>query len=447
MAKKISNDEINALYREFYSRSFKAFVKDLWNEIEPAKFVDNWHIDLFCEELEKSYKDWDKGEKGRDIIVNCPPGSSKSLIFSVLFPAWVWLVNPKIKFITYSYSQRIAEELSGKFATLIKSDKYKGISNYELIKDSIINIKNNKGGLRFTTSTSGTVTGIHADILIGDDPNSPDSIYSEASRLEAKRFVTEILPSRLTNPSRSYNIYVQQRLHSEDVTGVLLNEKTNHILVPAINSDGESFNPRFSLDFLAKQKVMLGSVSFNAQYMQTVTPFSGGIIKKEWVKEYLTENKELTYFIDTSYGGDKADYNAIIGVYKDNNNLYIHFIEQNKYEFPELLQYLKKNIPNNSKVYIEGKASGKSVIQTLKRETSFNIIELQVKDSKMTRKNAASPFFEASRVFINKASSNKELLIEQLIFDNTKNDDLMDVVLHSIEQLLKVNTKFKMRTF
>ena len=362
-------------------------------------------------------------------------------MISVFFPAWVWLIKPSTKIISYSYSYKVAEELSGKSLRLLMSDEYQSICDFKLTSTAISNIKNNKYGQRFVTSTGGAVTGIHADIIIGDDPNSPQSINSEASREEAKRFVREILPSRKTSIKRSYCITVQQRMHNEDVTSCLLDlGNPKLVAVSAINENGESFFPsRFPLSVLNNKKIELGSISFMAQYMQITQDEQGGILKKDWLRIEPTQHKPLIYFIDSAYGGVKADDNAVLGCYKEANNLIIQSVERNKLEFPELLKWLKSNIPNNSKVYIEGKASGKSIIQTLKQETSFNIIEVQPKGSKLERKHSCAPYFEAGRVIINSSIKYKQDLIEQLVFDNTKHDDIMDVVTMAVDNILKVN--------
>ena len=451
----VRQEQINQIIKEYCTRSLYGFVKTMWNQIETVPFVDNWHIEKICDALQKRYLIFEEDHVNRDTtnkydqLFNLPPGSSKTLIINVFFPAWVWLKNPAVKTINSGYSYKIAEETSSKFLKLITSDLYSSIVHYKVVKTSLGNIKNSKGGQRFTTSTTGTVTGMHADIIINDDPNSPQSIYSEASREEARIFVNEVLPSRKTNIRRSYTITSQQRLHNDDVTGVLLEQggKLEHISIPAINEKGESFFPeRFPLEYLEQMKVRLGSISFNAQYLQSTREAQGGIIQKAWIREEITQPKPLTYFIDSAYGGKDADYNAILGVYVEDNNLYIQSLEINKLEFPELLKWLKVHIPNNAKIYIEGKASGKSIIQTLKRETNFNVMELQVKEGKIVRKHAVSPFFEAGRVIIDKNIRYKSELIEQLIFDETKNDDILDTVMHAIEKLLKVATgKYNIR--
>lgn len=446
----------NQLIKEYCRRSFYNFFKLFWSQVESSEFTDNYHIKLICDELQCRFKTFNTSkdisinqDRLYDLLINCPPGSSKSLIISVFFPAWCWLNRPSTKLITASYSHTIAEELSGKSLRLIQSDLYQDLVDFKLTSQAVNNIKNDKGGQRYVTSIKGSVTGVHADIIICDDINSPQSIYSEADREQSRKFINEILPSRKTNPKKSYNIYVQQRLHNDDATGILSrsSKKIKYIKIPAINDNGESFFPsRFSLEFLNDMKEQLGTISFNAQYLQITQDADGGIIKKNWLKESVTEDKQLTYFIDSAYGGKDADYNAIIGCYKEQNNLIIQMCEINKLEFPELIKWLKSNLPNNAKIYIEGKASGKSIIQTLKQQTNFNIIETQPKGSKLERKNAVAPYFEGGRVIINQYINFKQDMVEQLIFDNTKHDDIMDVICNAIETLLKVsNGKYNIK--
>lgn len=431
-----------AAVREYTSRRFYNFFKYFWAQVEVSEYEDNWHIEKVCDELERRFRLYKENvtEKAllNDLIFNLPPGCSKSLMISVFFPAWCWLIRPSTKIISYSYSYKVAEELSGKSLRLLMSEEYQDICNFKLTSTAVSNIKNSKLGQRFVTSTGGSVTGIHADIIIGDDPNSPAAIHSEAYRLDARRFVREILPSRKTSISRSYSITVQQRLHNEDVTGCLLDMGNPKVIsIAAIDENGESFFPsRFPLDSLNSKRDELGTASFMAQYMQITQDAEGGIIKKDWIVEEVVEDKPNFYFLDSAYGGKKADDNAICGAYKRGNSLVIHSLELNKYEFPELIKWIKTNIPARSKIYVEGKASGKSIIQMLRLETDLNVIEVSPTVSKLERKHSCSPFFESGRIIINKNIKHKQTLIEQIIFDATKNDDALDVVMHSIEQLL-----------
>lgn len=441
--------EIN-ITREYCKRSFYNFFKLIWDSVETVQYVDNWHIKLLCDELQKRQFIWEKQSNGEiideeafDILVNICPSASKSLIISVAFPAWILLRNPRVKILNTTYSYSISEKLASKRSRLFTSDLYQKLMEFKIKNLSLSNFENDLGGSIFATSVGGSLTGTHYDVLLIDDGNSPQSIYSEPARQEANRFISEILPSRKTNVKRSYTIYVQQRFHQEDISGTLLSakngKKLKHIVIPAIENGKSFFEERFPISYFDQIREQLGSIQFAAQYMQVTQDDAGGIIRKDWLKEIEGDStQKLTYFLDSAYGGDKADDNAIIGVYKASNNLVIQMCHINKMEFPELIKWMKINIPSNSKIYIEGKASGKSIIQTLKRETNFNILETQPKGSKLERKHSISPFFESGRVFINKFIDNKQKLTEQLIFDNSKHDDISDTVTMSIEQLLKI---------
>ena len=439
---------LNAALLEYSKRSLYNFVKLLWNSIETMPFEDAPHIKLICDKLQKRFIIWKRDNAVKidrtdytDLLFNLPPGSSKSRIISIFFPAWVWLIRPDVKFITYSYSYTVAEDLSHKCLNLMQAEEYQRMITWHFKSTAVSFIQNTKGGSRFVTSTGGTITGMHADIIIGDDPNSPRAINSASQRETEKRFITEVLPSRKTSIKKSYNITVQQRLHPEDVTGVILDKfkLIDHISIPAIDESGNSFCSRFPIEYLEEQKERMGSVAFAAQYLQRCLESDGGIIKVKWLKFDDLEYKpnELIWFLDTAYGLDKGDFNALVGVKKLENKLYICYANQNKLQFPDLIDFIKLTVPRNCKLYIEGKASGKSIIQTLKSNSSINIVDMIPTKGKIERKNSVSPFFESGRIIINSNIECVELLKEQLIFDNTKNDDLLDVIMYSIEKTLQ----------
>lgn len=89
--------QINQIYKEYFTRSFYGFVKTLWSEVEPNAYVDNWHIEKVCDMLQDRFEAFllvnDEKNVGKkrihDLLFNLPPGSTKSMIISVFFPAWV----------------------------------------------------------------------------------------------------------------------------------------------------------------------------------------------------------------------------------------------------------------------------------------------------------------------------------------------------------------------
>ena len=46
-----------------------------------------------------------KGGRIKDLIINIPRASPKSMIGCVFMPAWVWIKDPKYRFLFSSYKQ------------------------------------------------------------------------------------------------------------------------------------------------------------------------------------------------------------------------------------------------------------------------------------------------------------------------------------------------------
>jgi len=106
---KLKTNEIINIYGSVYKSDFKAFVRKVFNEVSPnSQYLDNWHVDVICNELMKVTDD--KNNQNR-LIINIPPRHMKSIICSVAFPAFILGNNPKASIICVSYS----DELAAKF--------------------------------------------------------------------------------------------------------------------------------------------------------------------------------------------------------------------------------------------------------------------------------------------------------------------------------------------
>ena len=92
---------------------------------------------------------------------------------------------------------------------------------------------------------------------------------------------------------------------------------------------------------------------------------------------------------------------------------------------------------DRTKIYIEPKASGLSIIQQLKRSTRFNIIQIKSpKDSKEVRLNAVAPQVESGRVFLIKDSWNDSFVDEVAGFPVAPHDEYPDLLGYAIEEFL-----------
>lgn len=199
-----------------------AFVRMIWPVLEPkAEMAEGWILDLIADVMMAA----EEGELTR-IVLNVPPGSMKSTMLNVCFPAWIWgpRNRPSTRFLSISYSDRVPVRDNLRFAQVIKHPVYQACwgDRVKLTREGSEWVQNDRTGWKAVTSVSGSTTGLRGDYLLLDDLNNPMDVESDLVRNATRRFVQEIMPSRLNDPARSAIINLQQRTHQEDATGVLL---------------------------------------------------------------------------------------------------------------------------------------------------------------------------------------------------------------------------------
>lgn len=301
------------LLRELCNRSFHRFLREFWSTICHDQFRDNWHIPYLCNECQIVAKRVAEHEPNpHDLIINIPPGTSKSSIFSVFFPVWCWTWHPWMRFLTFSYNQQVANKSADLSKKIIESMLFQqvypdirlrkskeGVTDYEI---SVLGPYGwaPTGGGRFSSSVGGTGTAFHGDILIPDDAINAEQSFSQTNRYTANRWVSQTLPSRKTDKIVSSTMHVGQRLHEDDPSGHLLANKElslKHICLPADISDqcyADLVNPpelkqfyvdglldpvrlnRKAIDALTAQ---LGQYGAAAQLGQNPSPPEGGMFK------------------------------------------------------------------------------------------------------------------------------------------------------------------------
>ena len=235
------------LIRELNNRSFYQFLTFFWPEISSQTFQTNWHIEYLCSELQTLAENVAAGNpREYDLLINIPPGTTKTGIVSIMFPAWCWSRWHWMKFITISYSSALSLESAEYCRDLIQSERYRFVYPELQIKED----KNTKGnfrmaklvyhqngrdtyydygGNRYSTSVGGTLTGFHGHFLIWDDPINPQQAMSAVELENVNRWLDQTLPTRKVNKDVTVTIGIMQRLHSLDPTGHLLEKKKSNI--------------------------------------------------------------------------------------------------------------------------------------------------------------------------------------------------------------------------
>ncbi|MGQ4834761.1 MAG: hypothetical protein ACP6IS_12825 [Candidatus Asgardarchaeia archaeon] len=105
-------------------RSLYFFLQEFWNEISNDTFAPNWHLEFFCDELQAiAERVAQNKSKEYDLIVNVPPGTTKTTIFVIMFPVWCWINWYWMKFIIASYSSALSLESAEYSRDLNRSTK------------------------------------------------------------------------------------------------------------------------------------------------------------------------------------------------------------------------------------------------------------------------------------------------------------------------------------
>ena len=84
---------------ELCRRNFYTFVKQFWGTIIEEDPVWNCHIEVLCDELQEIAERVIRREpKEYDLVINVPPGTTKSTIAVQMFPAWCWARDASLRF-------------------------------------------------------------------------------------------------------------------------------------------------------------------------------------------------------------------------------------------------------------------------------------------------------------------------------------------------------------
>ena len=231
-----------AVADELLRRDFVAFVRRTFETVVPGEELHlNWHIHAMAHVLERVRRG-----KIKRLIITVPPRHLKSITASVAFPAFVLGHDPTKKFVCLSYSGDLAVKHAADFRAVVNASWYRRIFPAMRIsseKNTEFETVTSRRGGRLATSVGGTLTGRGGNIFILDDPMNPKQAMSESSRKSAVQWFQNTLLSRLNLKGEDVIIVVMQRLHVDDLVGVLLEQGGwHHLNLPAI-ADGPEVNP------------------------------------------------------------------------------------------------------------------------------------------------------------------------------------------------------------
>lgn len=447
---------------ELARRSLYEFFKMAVPILYPAvKWDFNWHFKIVCDELQETTERMLRGEpKERDLIFNLPFRSGKSILINIIYPTWLWIKQPSLSVISVSATEALATRFSHQSKILIESPWF--IERFKEIKlrsdsKSKLDYLNDKGGRRTAFGINSSVIGSGCNIMILDDPQTPEDSTPTALRNTLTTY-QDTLYSRLDDPDIGFRVLLQQRISEGDLTEELLTMNPDgykNICIPArlskdlnppelihyYDEQGLFWPDRFSDKVLLNFENTLRPNAYSSQLMQRPSPEEGNIIKRIHFQiekiEYLNDkNIQWELIIDTAYTKDtRNDPSALMLVGRYENTMIIRKVWQVWKEFNDLLSFIKEisKTYNVRLIRIEKISSGILIFQELKRQTQIPILPLTpgTKD-KLTRVQSILPQLESGRCVLIKDSWNTDFINECILFPYGKYDDKVDCLFYTM---------------
>lgn len=428
--------------RRLWKRDLKEFIRQAWPLVEPTReFQNNWHIERLCQLLQ----DVSDGKIKR-LLVNVPPGTMKSLLVSVLWPAWEWASHPELRFLSASYSSHLTIRDNLKVRSIVTSPWYQQNFGVKLTEDQNAKtlFKTADGGWRVASSVGGPGTGEHPDRIIIDDPLTADQARSEVEREVANTWFDQTISTRGVTRDTAI-IVVMQRLHEEDLAGHLLARGGwKHVCWP-MRYEGGSEDPRttpgellwpevFTEKIVRQLELDLGPYGTAGQLQQRPAPEGGGLFKKEWFKivDAAPAMARRARGWDTASSEGKGDWTVGVRIAEAGGNFYIEDVRREQLGPAGVDAMMRQTAQMDGKSISqreerEGGSAGKAVIAArVKLLVGYDYAGVAISGDKVTRAKPYRAQVEAGNVYLVRGAWNAAYLEELALFPNGRHDDQVD---------------------
>lgn len=345
-----------------------------------------------------------------NLMVLMPPRCSKTSLAGETFVEWASSYFPDSESIYTSYAADLAVSSTVRIRDTFSADWYRSMvgddwgAKLPMLRDKAAGRQDFfhtlQGGSVKGVGVGGGITGFGAGKLrpefggaiVMDDLIKAQDARSPTMRKSAYEYVKGTLKSRRNRASGEHPtpmVLIMQRLHPEDPAGMLLREERDrwHVLqLPAQRADGSSIwedrISRSELDAMAEAD----PETYWAQYQQEPSQTARSTFKRAWWRLWRDRaevERRLTLKMitaDTAFSAkDSADYSVFqCWGFEGLAGAYLLDQVRGQWDFPDLLKearaFLAKHVtPLHghtpcTEAWVEDKASGISMVQTLRRE-------------------------------------------------------------------------------
>lgn len=468
------------------------FTQYMFRTLMAQRLIINGHHHLIASVL----KDVEEGKKRR-VIINIPPGYTKTLEVVHMWVSRMMAKYPRSRFMHLSYSDELALYNSSEVKAIINSEEFQEIWPMKLRDDARANgrwFTDQNGGM-YSRSAGGQVTGFRAGLmdkdtddftgaLIIDDPVKPDDARSQIKRLNINDRFNNTILSRLAVEKVTPLIVIMQRLHDNDLSGYLLKggsgDEWHHLMLPVHIDPEEEYPKEFTHGIPIPHDLPAGPLwpfkhdeaaieqlknahpyTYWSQYAQRPKPVGDQIFEEEWWKYWDAEgylNKTFPMSFDWmaiySDTAQKIKEHHDFSVFQlwgaKGSDIYLVDQIRGRWKAPDLKRKAVNFIDKHHNpiatfnrlryMMVEDKVSGTGLIQELEKKLPVPVLPYEPIGDKLSRAMDGSPFVQAGRVYIpEKAPWLIDYVDEFNKFssdDSHDHDDQVDPTLMAIQDML-----------
>lgn len=368
--------------------SFEGFLRCWFQISQGERYIPNWHHKFLCRIIDEIIA----GER-KDTIINIAPGSGKTEIASIHFPAYSMVKLKKVRNLNISFADSLVKRNSKRVRDLIKSPEFQSLwpCKFGTCKDDELQVLDESGKVRFesiskaaggqiTGARGGYITETYSGAVLLDDFDKPADMLSPVYRANNHVMLKNTIRSRRASSVKDKAtpiISIQQRLHVNDSTWFMMEcgmgIEFDLIKIPALVTEDyidtlpDWIKEQFAEDVLSSEYIERDGVkyysyfpkkesvndlvsmwdsdpyTFLSQYQQEPVALGGNMVDVDWFVRYGADNRPP---IKYDYRFITADTALTTKSYSDfsvfqlwgvkDRKLYLLDMVRGKYEAPEL---------------------------------------------------------------------------------------------------------------
>lgn len=396
----------------------------------------------------------------------------KSIPISFGYPLYCICERPSVNRLmiiseTSDLAKHWVREIKNELETnqwILSNPKYGDMKTEKWTEDHFICKRPDGSKIEIKAKSYGAqIRGFHPQILIVDDAESLENTNTEDQRKKVRNwFNRDVINVLAEDDPDARLLVIGTRLHPLSLlTGIFDRPGWVCRRFVAINPDGTSIWPeKWPIDALKRRRADIGTIAFNAEFMDEPIVSENPVFFKQWFKGYTEDSalfqgdlKKGLYtvaFTDPAISNkDSADYTAIVTVsatFDKDTRFYIRPGGVIRGHWP-INQQVSQVVDIHDKfkckaVGFETVAYQEALAQEFRRfmrdhRRHVQVIEIKPDKDKERRAHAVAPYFERGQVYIDFSDKNSSTLLDECImFPTGDRDDYVDALVYAMSELI-----------